>query len=156
MAKDILEIDETTGFVKLPSKAQRLAKLRREDQKKEREARHARLADVEDILLDKAAALVDYASRYADLTPEMTGPPDEWVDELGKEEADKAFRVAQSAWTNKKDAPIGLQMAHATVMGILKNKVARGTIDATPTLNVQVVQLTQEAPRVYPKLEVEK
>jgi hypothetical protein len=148
--KDVIEVDESTGSaVVVSSNGGQLSKM------EAKKARLARLADVEDELLDEASTVLMDAHRFAEIGPGDEAPPQSWVDELGEAGAAKRFRVAQAAWMKGTDAPVGLKLASATVSAIIKAKAQRDGKEV-PVFNVAVVMLPGDAPPQFPELEVEK
>ena len=96
-----------------------------------------RLKALEDSILEKSLRTVDAALHWEDIDPGAEGPPQAWIDEVGAEEASKRFRVARAAWLNAKEAPVGLNMARTTALGITK---VRSAIKASsPTLQINLV-----------------
>lgn len=101
-----------------------------------------KLQRMEEDILERSLGVVQASMHWQDIEPDAEEPPQAWVDELGKEGAQKRFRVARAAWMSAKTAPVGLSLAKATALGI--TKVRAMTKMATPTLNVAFV--TWKAP----------
>jgi hypothetical protein len=156
MSKEVLEVDEATGAAVVVSsaesrKAEKLAKL-----EKAKKRRIERLADVENELLDDATEVLRGAHRFTEIAPNHEGPPPEhWVQEFGKERAERMLRAAQAAWIKQSESPMGLKLAAMTVGAVLKAKAAKDHKDA-PRLNVAVIQLTEGHVPEFPILKVEK
>ena len=147
--KPVLEVDESTGETKIVKSG-----LPPELDRRKRE-RLARLADVEDELLDDSAIILQYANKFADIDPDAKEPPQEWIDEMGPEKAIKCLRVAKAAWLGSKESPMALKLASTTVASVMKARATRDHKEA-PRFNVAVVQLPAAAPVEFPKLKVDK
>ena len=106
-----------------------------------------KLQRMEEDILERSLEVVQASMHWQDIEPDAEEPPQAWVDELGREGAQKRFRVARAAWQSAKTAPVGLSLAKATALGI--TKVRAMTKMATPTLNVNFVNF--QAP---PELQV--
>ena len=91
------------------------------------------------------------ASKWADLDLGAKEPPESWVRELGKAEAEKVFRVAICAQMPSKDAPIGLKMAGTIVTGIL-NTYERHNKGGQDMRADAAVEMTVDA---FPEQEVD-
>lgn len=156
MADEVVEVDESTGEAKLVAEpAGKLAKALSPELEKRKKERMARLAEIEDELLDDSAIILKYANRFADIEPGTREPPQAWIDEMGLEQAQKCLRVANSAWLGAKESPMGLKLASTTVASVLKSKASRDHKEA-PRFNVAVVQLPAPVITEFPRLKVEK
>jgi hypothetical protein len=102
----------------------------------------AKLKDIEDQLLVSSLSIVRDALAFEEIDPNTTEPPEHWVQELGPEGAEKRFRMAQAAWLNAKEAPVGLKLAKELGLGIIK---ARSTESAGARLNVAVQAVVMPA-----------
>lgn len=115
---------------------------------------HERLATMQDELLERSLSVVDASMRFAEIEPDTKEPPQEWIDELGGnvEKARRRLRVARAAWMSTSEAPVGIKVASAVAVGIIK---AKATEKAQPrTLNIQVVQMTAPMP-TFPEQDLE-
>ncbi len=118
--------------------------------------REMTLKNIESELYLSAMLITADSFRFREIEPDQEEPPQEWVDELeysspgrGYELAKQRLRAAVAGHKSKKDAPVAIQMAQATVVGIGR---ARAQLSAGPkTLNVQVVQMTAPLPE-FPEL----
>ncbi len=106
---------------------------------------HERLKKIEDDILKKAMITIDEAMSWRDIDPGEKNIPPDWMD-MDPDEAVKRLRVANAAWMNKKEAPVGLNIAKDVLVGIIK---ARATEKAAPmhTLNIMHVQMTAPMPQ---------
>ena len=148
MAKEVLEVQQDgTAIVVEDKKKAKLEKARKE--------RLARLADIEDELLDDSAEILKGIHKFHEVDADTKEPPRAWVEELGIEGALKRLRVARAAWMGAKDAPVALKLASATATAVLKAKSTRDHKEA-PRFNVAVVQLTAGPMPSFPELDVEK
>lgn len=98
-----------------------------------------RIKDAQARLIERSGTVVEAALCFAEIDPTMDGPPDEWVQQLGKEAAEKKFRVARAAWTPTKSAPAGISVAQAILLGVMKSRSQEVAAAAPPTSNVQIV-----------------
>ena len=115
-----------------------------------------RVRHIETALHERAASILDYAMRAPELTTEMMEagePPPEWTHEMGsRDEALKAFRIAQAAWASQKDAPIYLKLAQSFLTGAMKARSAEN--QGPRVLNATLVQVAGPVP-VFPERRVE-
>lgn len=103
------------------------------------ERRLEKMRSMEDELLQTNMTIMRDMSCFRDITPDMTQPPPEWIEELGIEEATKRLSVARAAWLPPKEAPVGLAVSKAVTLGIIR---ARAAEKAGPrTLNVALVHM---------------
>lgn len=107
----------------------------------------------EELFVEHARILRDVA-RFRDIDPKDELPPQEWMLQMGSEEAWKMFRIARASWINAKDAPVGLKISAQIVTGAMKAMAAENK--NMRALNIQVVQII--APGTpepsFPELEV--
>lgn len=96
---------------------------------------------LEDRILKQSLETVDDSLKWAEIDPDITEPPQAWIDELGEARARQRLRVAKAAWCNAKEAPVGLGMARTTAVGIMKVRAAVKI--GTPVLNVNLVNFPQ-------------
>lgn len=69
------------------------------------------LEELMDKVLTDSLQVVSEATRFAEIAPGTTEPPEAWVRELGPEGAMRRLRVCQGAWMGSKEAPKGLDIA---------------------------------------------
>lgn len=109
------------------------------------------LARIEDDLLDKSAKIVDAVQAFAEIDPSDEHPPAEWVEKYGKKAAIERHRLARAGWMSTKEAPIGIKVAHDTMMGIMRVRSQRqvaGSINVAIQKAVLVVTPHQDLPTV--------
>lgn len=111
-----------------------------------------RLREMQDDIFERALRVVDGATRFAEIAPDATEPPAEWIYELGKEQAMVRFRAAQAGWMNVKTSPVGIKVATTMASSILKARALENT--GSKTLNVQVVHWSGPV-REFPEQEIE-
>lgn len=100
------------------------------------------LKEIENKLLKENLKIIESVPGWTELDPKNPHlMPDGWIEEMGEKEATRKHRIAQAAHLSGSKSPVGLKMAHETVMGIVKNK---GSSGPTRQLNIQVVQLPIE------------
>ena len=131
-------------------------KLSLREQKKLAESDRSRRAQMriqrleEELIEDSLINMVG-AAKFTAVDPDAGGPPPEWVEEYGKDEADRLFRAASMALMNGKEAPVGLRLSEKMVSGIMAQRSKRD--DTASNLNVRVI--TIPAPETcYPELEI--
>lgn len=94
--------------------------------------------DLQATLYQQAAKITEDAMSFSEIDPASDVPPDRWIALYGIEEATRKLRIARAAWMSAKEAPVGLQIAHRQVLGIMK---AKATEEAAPrTLAITLVQ----------------
>lgn len=96
-----------------------------------------RLKALEDDILERSMRTVEAALHWEDIDPDVTEPPAEWVESIGYEAAKKRLRVAKAAWMSAKEAPVALNMARTTALGITKVRSALKI--SSPTLQINLV-----------------
>jgi hypothetical protein len=114
-----------------------------------------KLRSIEDRILAKSLAAVEDIVGAADIDDNHDDSiPQHWIAEVGLEAAAKRLRVARDARRNKKEAPVYLEHARATALGIIKARAAQpATISQ---LNVAfVVAVPPKARKAYPVIDVE-
>lgn len=98
----------------------------------------ATISAIESQIFQDSARIVEEALGFADVSIDQdTGeiiPPDSW-EFLPKEERDRKLRLAKMALMPSGDAPHGLKMAHATMIGIMKAQAAKDS--GTKVLNIE-------------------
>jgi hypothetical protein len=108
----------------------------------QKELRLARLEQLEDEVLETAAAIVRVGLDFAEVTHDQTEPPPQWVTDYGREEAEKRLRLAKSMWLPASVAPNGMKLAVQTMAGISRTRSYRMKI----TQNNINVKLALPAP----------
>ncbi len=117
-----------------------------------------KLMGMRDELLAESLGVIRDSMRFRDIDPELKRDDDPafWgmQDELGPDDAKRAYRVAQYALATAADAPIGLKLATNIAVGIMKaNAAEKG---AAPTLNVSRVIINNAAIPVFEEREVKE
>lgn len=103
------------------------------------------LGSLKERLYQESMTVITDTLRFRDIDPEAKTPDDDpafhaMCDELGREEARKAYRVARMGWVGAKEQPSGVKVASAMVIGILKaNAAEKG---GARTLNIGRVILS--------------
>lgn len=109
------------------------------------------LRKLEETLFGQAMEVTTAAMQYADMPWDWEGPSKEWIDELGKKEAWRKFRLIKAGQLPTSHSPAGLKVATAITMAHMKtNETKRG-----PSLAVNVVVLTQQPEKSYPEQVVD-
>lgn len=122
---------------------------------KKREQRD-KLIGLRDELLAESMGVVRDAMRFRDIDehlPKDADPNFQRLEEdLGTLDAERAYRVAKSAWRNNSEAPAALKLAAAIAVGILKaNAAEKG---AAPQLNIGKVIINAAAVPQFEEREV--
>lgn len=115
-----------------------------------------RLQAVVDRLWDESVGVVIGAMAFSELpegTPPDAEPPEKWIQELGREMAQRKHRIAAYAQMNRKNAPMALQMAATVVAGMVKAQAHR---DISPQMNVRIVNLPRMELQKFPELKVDE
>jgi hypothetical protein len=122
---------------------------------KKREQR-AKLIGLRDELLQESMGVMRDAMRFRDIDEHLPKEADpnyqRLEDELGQLDAERAYRVAKSAWRTNSEAPAALKLATAIAIGILKaNAQEKG---AAPALNIGKVIINAAAIPQFEEREV--
>lgn len=137
------DLDEETALVPAPRKI-----LTSEEKQLEG------LRKREDRILDTSMATVADINAARDIDPGQDELPQEWIAELGLAGAAKRLRVAKAAWMNKKEAPVFLEHARATALGIIKARAQQPM--NVQSLNVAfIVAAPPKAERAYPVIDID-
>lgn len=123
---------------------------------KKREMRD-KLVGLRDELLTESMGVVRDAMRFREVDPLLQEDSDpnfkRMERELGREDAERAYRIAKAAWLPNNEAPAGLKLAAIIAIGILKaNAAEKG---AAPALNIGKVIINAAAIPQFEEREVE-
>ena len=111
------------------------------------------IQSMEDRIFNQAFGVVSDTLDFGCLDPGVLETPQEWIDEMGEEAADRKFRHVKAGQTKSSDAPSGVKLAEKIATGIMKTRALRGP---APVLNLSLVQLTvEESPREYPTQSID-
>lgn len=110
------------------------------------------LASLSDELLQRHMKIAADMGRFADLDPGVKEPPSEWVEEMGEEEAWKAFRVAKYALLPSRECPAGLKQSNAITLGIMRARAMEKA--GSKALNIAVVTMTRPEDSPVPMEEM--
>ena len=111
------------------------------------------IAAIEDDIYDTSFRVIKEVLDFRDVNPALE--PDEvdpvleqWIAEMGVEEATKRYRLAMAGWNKPADMPAGVKLAQETFVGITKARSKQ------PVQHVQInAQFVTLAPPVeYPEL----
>jgi hypothetical protein len=105
---------------------------------------------LEDELLEEALTVIGGAMKFADIDPSLEAPDGAFLERF-KDDPDpqKLFRLMKYGLMKMSEAPVGLQLAQKTAIGILKARAgAKGEIRPL-AVNVQIVQSMPEFQKVY-------
>jgi len=118
-----------------------------------------RLISLRDELYRESMTVMNHAMRFGDIDPQYAQQKEldpafaKMARDLGDEDAQKAYRLAQYACLPGADAPVGLKLAAVVAVGIMKaNAQEKG---GTHVLNVSKVVLSADALPAFEEREVE-
>lgn len=107
-----------------------------------REQRLARIEELENEVMERATAVINDYLSFREVRHDQTEPPQQWIDELGPEEAARKLNMAKAAWLPASLAPAGAALAARMVSGIARGRNYRVKI----TQNNLNVKMTLPAP----------
>ena len=108
----------------------------------EKEARLARIEELENEVFEKAASIVGVALDFTQVSHNQDEPPPEWVEMYGQEQAEQRLRLAKSMWLPASVAPNGTKLAMQAMAGISRGRAYKMKI----TQNNINVKLALPAP----------
>lgn len=113
------------------------------------------LRKIDDKLMMRAAEVTTDLLSFDELSFGATEPPEEWVEELGQEEADRRFRRVKAGQMGASQAPMG---AKAAVSIATSGMTSRANAGKGLTLNVEQVHLTvaTEGAYQYPSVTIDQ
>lgn len=114
-----------------------------------REAEARELQRIENSILEKSLKILDGVVSFNEVAFDATEPPEEWVLEMGEQEALERFRVVKAGQMPEKAAPIGVKVAMRTALGI---QALRQGAKQAPQLSVAVMMPAPQ--RQYELVEV--
>jgi hypothetical protein len=97
-------------------------------------------------LLEGSMKVMDAVMAAADIDPEQKEPPEQWVNEYGRQEAERRFRVARYGLLPMKEVPSFIPLTQKTLLALTAQD-AKGPQETHNTLNVALVSLTAPVPR---------
>lgn len=106
----------------------------------------AKVHQIRDRVMEKAASVVEGSMGFADLTPEDIASettPESWKARYGAD-ADRRFNLAKMGLATASQAPIGVKVASATLNGMMKAMASEKA--ATTTFNAVIIQMPSAAP----------
>lgn len=112
-----------------------------------------RMLELENRLAERSAEIVEGVMAFADLPYDSEEPPQQWIDAMGYDAAQRTFRCVKAGQSPSSSVPHGVKVAAQVLAGVMKARALRGQ---SQTLNVQVVQLTQGTAREYPSIPVDE
>jgi hypothetical protein len=93
---------------------------------------------IRDRMLHSALEGMEAATAFADIDPEQTEPPPEWVAKYGLESAVRRLKIAKMAWLPAKVAPLGLTMMPKVALGIMNIDAKLKSPPRTMNLTIQM------------------
>ena len=94
----------------------------REGLSEKQAVKHKKIKAIEDELFDESVGVLRGMMSAAQIDWESDEPPEEWVEQMGPDAARRKFQLAKAALLPKKDAPVLLELAQKTVLGIMKSR----------------------------------
>lgn len=150
------------GFEKLANPGKSVESAEKRAEREETELVDE-VEEVESRLLAKSSEILEGALRFYEIEDDdeiedpllkKKGPPKEWVDLYGEQEANRRHRLARYAQRSTRDSPVGTFLARDLYLGILAVRVKRGEAVQPASLNVSFTQINVAPPPRYPELEV--
>lgn len=102
-----------------------------------KEARLARVEELEDRVFDRAAGVLEAALSFHEVTPHQTEPPPHWIAEYGEEGARQRLEVAKASWLPQSLAPNGTKLASLVYTGIQRARGHKANFHAK-VVNVKI------------------
>lgn len=102
-----------------------------------REQRLARIEELENELMEKASTVLSDYLSFREIRHDQTEPPQQWIDELGREAAEQKLNMAKAAWLPASLAPAGATVAARMVAGIARGRNYRVKLTQN-NLNVKI------------------
>jgi hypothetical protein len=102
-----------------------------------RETRLARIEELENELMEKASSVLSDYLSFREIRHDQAEPPPEWVEELGRDEAERKLNIAKAAWLPASLAPAGATLAARMVAGISRGRNYRVKMTQN-NLNVKI------------------
>lgn len=131
-----------------------------EEARPEREKRIAEVESIQSRMFDRHLRIVEDVARFHEIEITDTEPPEEWIAEMGLEEAKRTFRIAKAAWFDAKSAPIALKVSAQVVTAMMKAKAmekgGRELNIGTLVLLTPPVLAGEEPLRMFPRKEVDE
>jgi hypothetical protein len=135
--------------------------LRRElADEKLKEARFARIEELENQVFEQAAQIAVALFDFCQVSPDQTEPPPEWIAQFGPEGAKQRLAVAKSGWLPPSLAPNAVSHAVKMMTGISRGRQHRLRVTARE-VNVKLVlpaptSREHPGPTVYPTKELDE
>lgn len=129
------------------------AKLAKRKERMELElSKQKQIAAIEDAMFEKSLGILADTFGAAEIDPTLEDPPQSWIDEFGAAEAVRKYRVARAAWSNKKEAPVFIELSQRFASGVVKSRQDNGQ-NRVP-LNINIVNIVSTVPQ-FPEQEIE-
>lgn len=87
-----------------------------------KEARLARIEELEQNLLETAAGIIEAGLAFHEVTPTQQDPPPDWVERYGETAARQRLAVAKAAWMPQSLAPAALPLSVRMYVGITRGR----------------------------------
>jgi len=112
--------------------------LRRElKDEKAKEARLARIEQLENEVLEQASGVVSAFLSFHEVLPNQVEPPRDWIERFGVDAALKRLAVAKAGWLPQSLAPSAVTLAGKLITGISRGRQHRLNVTQN-TLNVKI------------------
>ena len=109
---------------------------------KRKEARLARIEELEDDTFERANGVVNAFMAFGEIDPDQSEPPEAWIEEYGLAAARQRLAVAKMGWAPASVAPAGAKLAAQVMAGIARGRGYRVRV----TQNNLNVKLSLPAP----------
>jgi hypothetical protein len=124
-----------------------------------KEARYARIEQLENEVFERAVGVVNAALAFVEVTPEQEEPPETWIAEFGLEQARQRLKIAKMGYLPASVAPNGFKLALQAQTGITRGRAYRVKMTQN-TLNVKIslpapTTVDHPGPTVYEVREME-
>lgn len=117
-----------------------------------KEARLARIEELEQNLLETAAGIIEAGMSFHEVTPDQADPPPEWVEQYGEKAARQRLAVAKAGWMPQSLAPAALPLSVRMYVGIMRGRGHKVRLTQN-NLNVQIA-LPAPTSKEHPGTEV--
>lgn len=126
----------------------------------EKEARLARIEEMENQVFEQAAAVVHAMMGMREVKHDQVDPPEEWIELYGEKEARRRLEIAKGMWLPQSLAPAGFKYAVQAMSGIARGRNYRVKLTQN-NLNVKIslpapTSSTHSGPTVYEVRDLER
>jgi hypothetical protein len=105
---------------------------------KQKLVRQERMEELELRVYEHAGGVVEAFLSFADVHPQQTEPPPDWVERYGYDAACKRLAVAKGGWLPVSQAPAGAKTAAQLLTGITRGRAHRNQKLTQNNINVKI------------------